>query len=126
MFQDPKKLLMSLKRDCVMNLTIQNIVASPEKFRVRPTSFNTKSVLEKTATKIIEKFGDFNPVEPPDIDEIFLRVYEKLNNNDENISIKDLKLVASYIYRSGTEDACLLYTSPSPRDGLLSRMPSSA
>ena len=29
---------------------------------------------------------------------------------------------------SGTEltDGCLLYTSPSPRDGLLSRMPSSA
>ena len=24
------------------------------------------------------------------------------------------------------EDGCLLYTSPSPRDGLLSRMPSSA
>ena len=24
------------------------------------------------------------------------------------------------------EEACLLYTSPSPRDGLLSRMPSSA
>ena len=24
------------------------------------------------------------------------------------------------------EDLCLLYTSPSPRDGLLSRMPSSA
>ena len=24
------------------------------------------------------------------------------------------------------QDACLLYTSPSPRDGLLSRMPSSA
>ena len=32
-------------------------------------------------------------------------------------------------YTSGTEYAgflCLLYTSPSPRDGLLSRMPSSA
>ena len=26
----------------------------------------------------------------------------------------------------GLYDACLLYTSPSPRDGLLSRMPSSA
>ena len=26
----------------------------------------------------------------------------------------------------GQVDACLLYTSPSPRDGLLSRMPSSA
>ena len=27
---------------------------------------------------------------------------------------------------SGSPDFCLLYTSPSPRDGLLSRMPSSA
>ena len=27
---------------------------------------------------------------------------------------------------SATLDGCLLYTSPSPRDGLLSRMPSSA
>ena len=27
---------------------------------------------------------------------------------------------------SGDDDLCLLYTSPSPRDGLLSRMPSSA
>ena len=26
----------------------------------------------------------------------------------------------------GTNNTCLLYTSPSPRDGLLSRMPSSA
>ena len=31
--------------------------------------------------------------------------------------------VAGQLLRSGT---CLLYTSPSPRDGLLSRMPSSA
>ena len=30
-----------------------------------------------------------------------------------------------YIVRH-TKDSCLLYTSPSPRDGLLSRMPSSA
>ena len=28
--------------------------------------------------------------------------------------------------REGVKFACLLYTSPSPRDGLLSRMPSSA
>ena len=27
---------------------------------------------------------------------------------------------------SGDHESCLLYTSPSPRDGLLSRMPSSA
>ena len=30
------------------------------------------------------------------------------------------------LYDTDEENACLLYTSPSPRDGLLSRMPSSA
>ena len=28
--------------------------------------------------------------------------------------------------KQGVDNGCLLYTSPSPRDGLLSRMPSSA
>ena len=32
----------------------------------------------------------------------------------------------SYGITLGTTGTCLLYTSPSPRDGLLSRMPSSA
>ena len=30
------------------------------------------------------------------------------------------------VFRERWPEACLLYTSPSPRDGLLSRMPSSA
>ena len=30
------------------------------------------------------------------------------------------------VYPKGRAHTCLLYTSPSPRDGLLSRMPSSA
>ena len=37
---------------------------------------------------------------------------------------KDTKTVK--IFTSFNYDGCLLYTSPSPRDGLLSRMPSSA
>ena len=39
-----------------------------------------------------------------------------------------IKLVRNVIKEIGYEGyrACLLYTSPSPRDGLLSRMPSSA
>ena len=35
-------------------------------------------------------------------------------------------LLAMRNYRGNTVATCLLYTSPSPRDGLLSRMPSSA
>ena len=40
--------------------------------------------------------------------------------------------MANFVYKGGgveswmADDGCLLYTSPSPRDGLLSRMPSSA
>ena len=32
----------------------------------------------------------------------------------------------NFMYLVGDRRTCLLYTSPSPRDGLLSRMPSSA
>ena len=44
--------------------------------------------------------------------------------------VKNLKKNVNCIVRVDNESyslkACLLYTSPSPRDGLLSRMPSSA
>ena len=42
---------------------------------------------------------------------------------DEVIWVNGNKLVRDKIEHNGV---CLLYTSPSPRDGLLSRMPSSA
>ena len=48
-----------------------------------------------------------------------------------NTTNTNLELIAE-AFSFGTEaittnaDTCLLYTSPSPRDGLLSRMPSSA
>ena len=45
---------------------------------------------------------------------------------DKRISEKEsLELIARMI-RETQDNTCLLYTSPSPRDGLLSRMPSSA
>ena len=45
-------------------------------------------------------------------------------------SAKDFEFPAQYMFKGVPDvvdpDTCLLYTSPSPRDGLLSRMPSSA
>ena len=38
----------------------------------------------------------------------------------------EIALIKQFRYAAGSEFICLLYTSPSPRDGLLSRMPSSA
>ena len=45
---------------------------------------------------------------------------------DEPLSNLDAKLRVQMRAELGQLHACLLYTSPSPRDGLLSRMPSSA
>ena len=44
-------------------------------------------------------------------------------------TIKNFPSEVKWFYQRGSRgwsDSCLLYTSPSPRDGLLSRMPSSA
>ena len=57
-----------------------------------------------------------------------------LNISRNDFYYKELELVVSKSYGPGRYDKqyealgndCLLYTSPSPRDGLLSRMPSSA
>ena len=43
-----------------------------------------------------------------------VEIFQWVNDGGENIAIKERNKI------------CLLYTSPSPRDGLLSRMPSSA
>ena len=53
------------------------------------------------------------------------KIYNYLLNHGE-ATMRVLRfLVVSVEIRDNLED-CLLYTSPSPRDGLLSRMPSSA
>ena len=48
----------------------------------------------------------------------------------DTIDFNDPAIIAAIAAREDADkalsDACLLYTSPSPRDGLLSRMPSSA
>ena len=53
---------------------------------------------------------DGYPYESRDFADYISTVFESLHNEDAKIM----------------NNSCLLYTSPSPRDGLLSRMPSSA
>ena len=47
-------------------------------------------------------------------------------NSNEYYAEVDKRIRVDFPHKFGTSDTCLLYTSPSPRDGLLSRMPSSA
>ena len=49
---------------------------------------------------------------------------EKLSNTIDSLNPFEEK--RDYFATSILSESCLLYTSPSPRDGLLSRMPSSA
>ena len=44
----------------------------------------------------------------------------------ETIIVEDVHAFPGHIACDSRSNSCLLYTSPSPRDGLLSRMPSSA
>mgnify|MGYP003312288489 CR=1 FL=1 len=50
-----------------------------------------------------------------------LAVYSFLNENESHPTVDDIYAAVRERFPN-----CLLYTSPSPRDGLLSRMPSSA
>ena len=45
---------------------------------------------------------------------------------ENNIQDDEEKIMMSIIGRPNVGKSCLLYTSPSPRDGRISRMPSSA
>ena len=54
-----------------------------------------------------------------------VKSYQKMYLNDEEMDLAARKLDFFEINFQTYRD-CLLYTSPSPRDGLLSRMPSSA
>ena len=54
----------------------------------------------------------------------FINEYQKINNlTQTEITSPTFSLLNEYQVK---DISCLLYTSPSPRDGLLSRMPSSA
>ena len=49
-----------------------------------------------------------------------------VNVDDEFLEINTLKKGSMNLINSNESEACLLYTSPSPRDNTTSRMPSSA
>ena len=74
---------------------------------IRNDKIDGKTVLKKRYDKIVISPGPGNPNQAGNCLKIVKEVYKK-------IPILGVCL------------GCLLYTSPSPRDGLLSRMPSSA
>ena len=52
--------------------------------------------------------------------------YQELKDNNIKSALLDSELLMANVLNKSREHICLLYTSPSPRDATLSRMPSSA
>ena len=73
----------------------------------------TDKIVDHTGVRLIEESGSAQAQQQQDAHEFFLLFLDKL----AEVKIKD---------GQGDEKVCLLYTSPSPRDATLSRMPSSA
>ena len=97
-------------------------------FMICPACYNDELqigwIIAKGTYGDIKKIGDdawFSEIQrqcPPDL-------ADHLKRNKDNISNKFVLSVQLDRCNTWSKD-CLLYTSPSPRDGLLSRMPSSA
>ena len=81
-------------------------------------------------SRILEVFADryyaANPDAVADADSAYVLSYSiiMLNTDQHNPQVKNKMTLDQFVRNN--RGTCLLYTSPSPRDGLLSRMPSSA
>ena len=53
-------------------------------------------------------------------------VFQRFNLFPHMTALENVMEAPIHVAGAGKDEACLLYISPSPRDGLLSRMPSSA
>ena len=88
---------------------------------LKRSSFHTNTHME-TIAPLITCVIDYTFIKTtPDIDQALLQFIDVMN-------LLDPLLHFSHIFVDNRVQicTCLLYTSPSPRDGLLSRMPSSA
>ena len=105
-------------------------------------ALSAASLIASAQTIRIANQGDALSLDPHSLNEslqlsVDSNVYETLVGRNKDLSLAPL-LATSWKQTSPTvwrfelrknvqfHDGCLLYTSPSPRDGLLSRMPSSA
>ena len=81
----------------------------------------TAVIVDSVRTGLAKSFrGGFNMTRP---DEMLAHIINATLERNPNLPPE---AVEDIIMGCGNPEGCLLYTSPSPRDGRISRMPSSA
>ena len=93
-------------------------------FGVGEPDFNTPNYIKNAAINAInENYNSYTPVDGYlDLKKAIITKFER----DNNLKYKPSQIVVSTGAKQALYNVCLLYTSPSPRDGFTSRMPSSA
>ena len=89
-----------------------------------------------TPSQALKLLSEASTVPESEVPLVEVGMIDKANEIDQsNLTMKDMLVVSSETENAlvsatavytDDDNTCLLYTSPSPRDGLLSRMPSSA
>ena len=105
----------------------------PEKSSTQLLLENLESVIGKDSTNLIAKIAKMNAGGITDIVSITplsditrIDILDDRNGRPRFIQLLDINGADVTSALNLPTNSCLLYTSPSPRDGLLSRMPSSA
>ena len=101
-------------------------MASSIKIGLKKISKNDKGFIVAQSDMPFVKQSDINKICRSIKTKKFLVHALKYKNRLGNPIGFDISLIKKFKNIKGQFGACLLYTSPSPRDGLLSRMPSSA
>ena len=113
--KDEKAFALSKDLDTLKELACVNEILKCENFEVEEKNLtlgnNLNALKDLMNTREKEFNSDLTKLESESVD---------LKLNQESLVSKNNKLLEK------AHKTCLLYTSPSPRDGLLSRMPSSA
>ena len=92
-----------------------------------PVTQTDRNRLHYTAAMTEGLYNDAQPISPPQSEEpLMLDDSSTPSYTSSSTSLAKLRGATRSLPQSGEDYVCLLYTSPSPRDGLLSRMPSSA
>ena len=95
-------------------------------FHARPAPGADPDDLQAQASEILE-LGWFDPTELPEtIPDMSAELFLRNPNPDSDPRLVVTSALPPDAKPTTSGSVCLLYTSPSPRDGLLSRMPSSA
>ena len=96
--------------------------------KVQPEKFEFSKKNKETADSIIKNYPSGKQQSA-----VMALLYLAQKQNDNWIPLSAMKYIAKYldmpyikVYEVATFYSCLLYTSPSPRDAIPSRMPSSA